>query len=676
MKFFSYFVFLLCSVQVISGFSIQQKQGNTISFSKEELLQKKGVTLNENWEFYWKEFINPDAFDDKKPLGVVQLTSWTNYLDKNNTNLPAFGYATYKINFSIPEDSKNLSLYIPRIIGSYKIWINGVFILETGKIGTSKETTLHRRFTKIIPLNFSETNFEVVLQVANFYNKKGGITTPILLGKTDNLFYKKSLQMMVDMVSIGSFAFIGILFLVFYLFFWSKDQTVLYFSVLCIALSYHTLNDRYAPLSKIFDNISWVFLTKTEYIASYIVGYAASLFFALILKKFVHKWYTKLVFYCTTFLIVAAILLPAPHFTELITIFFVFMLLNIFYIIFITIKAIIAKSRESKLLLWSIVFATVVFFGHILFFIYENEAALIYVKFGYILLFLFVSMLLLQRFSYSFQKLEFAKKIALQQKMEISTQSKALKEVNLKLKENLKLLESNNEELEDFNHIVSHDLKTPLISVYSLASFIEDDLKDKLDANTKNYLKMMKDVVSKMEASINGLLEYSKVAKGDKRKEWVSVYEILNNVIGLIDHQNKSTFNFPKKDLAIYTNKLELEHVFQNLFSNSIKYNDKEKTIITINAVKRKNECRFSVSDNGPGIERQYHDKIFKIFSQLETNAKDINSTGIGLAIVKKIISNNNGVLSVNSEKGKGLTINFTWQLDVETTKILKNKNL
>ena len=335
-----------------------------------------------------------------------------------------------------------------------------------------------------------------------------------------------------------------------------------------------------------------------------------------------------------------------------------------------------AKSRESKLLLWSIIFATVVFFGHILFFIYENETALIYVKFGYILVFLFVSMLLLQRFSYSFQKLEFAKKIALQQKLEISTQSKALKEVNLKLEENLKLLESNNEELEDFNHIVSHDLKTPLISVYSLASFIQEDLKDKLDPNTENYLKMMKDVVSKMEASINGLLEYAKVAKGNKRKEWVSVYDILKKVIGLIDHQNKSTFNFPKKDLEIYTNKLELEHVFQNLFSNSMKYNDKEQTIITIDVAIKNKEYLFSVSDNGPGIEPQYHEKIFKIFSQLETNPKDINSTGIGLAIVKKIISNNNGVLSVNSEKGKGFTINFTWQLDIETTKILKNKNL
>jgi len=186
----------------------------------------------------------------------------------------------------------------------------------------------------------------------------------------------------------------------------------------------------------------------------------------------------------------------------------------------------------------------------------------------------------------------------------------------------------------------------------------------------------MKDVVSKMETSINGLLEYSKIAKGNKRKEWVNLNDTLQKVIDLIDHQHKTIVNLPKKEVKIYTNKLELQHVFQNLISNSIKYKDKEKTIITIDVAIKNKEYLFSVSDNGPGIERQYHTKIFKIFSQLETNDKDINSTGIGLAIVKKIISNNNGIITVDSEKGKGLTINFTWQLEVVPLKFKKQKSL
>jgi signal transduction histidine kinase len=370
-----------------------------------------------------------------------------------------------------------------------------------------------------------------------------------------------------------------------------------------------------------------------------------------------------MVLYCTGILIIAVIILPAPHFTKIVPVFLVFMLINITYIIFTTIRAIIAKTKASLLLLIGIICGTIVFLANILFFINENEIALVYVKFGYIVVFLFIAMLLLRRFSYSFHKLELANNLALTQKKEISAQSKELSNINLQLKENLKLLQSNNEELEDFNHIVSHDLKTPLVSIYSLASFLEEDLKDKLDENTESHIQMMKDVISKMELSINGLLEYSKIAKGNKRKEWFYVNDVLKKINQLINQQNKSTIHLPKENIKIYASKLELEHVFQNLISNSIKYNDKAKAIININVINNIDKYLFTISDNGPGIEPQYHDKIFKIFSQLQTNDKNMNSTGIGLAIVKKIISNNNGKIKVSSEVGKGLTISFTWQV-------------
>jgi signal transduction histidine kinase len=650
------------SVNTVFSIHLPEKQNDNLHFSLDQLFQKNSIKLDKNWQFYWQEFIAPKDLKNKQPTDLVNLTSWTNYLDKNSENLPAFGYATYKLNFSIPKERPNTSLYIPRIIAAYKIWINGVFILETGRIGTSKENTLQRRFTKIIPLQPNETNFEVVIQVANFYNKKAGITEPILLGNNEDIVYKKSLQTMVDMFSIGSFSFVGIVFLVFYLLYWNKDQAVLYFSVMCIALSYHILNDRYAPLSKIFVEINWVFLAKTEYLATYVVGLCASFFFALILKKFVHSWYTKTVLYISILLTILLIILPGPAFTELVLPFLIFMMINIGYICFITIKAIIGKSNVSKLLLVNIIFATLIFLANIIFYIYENEIALIYVKFGYILVFLFISMLLLQRFSKSFHRLERANIIAYQQRQEIIAKSKELSQVNEKLAENLKLLKNNNEELDDFNHIVSHDLKTPLVSVYSLASFIEEDLKDKMDSNTETHLTLIKDVISKMEASINGLLEYSKVSKGSKYKELFSINNMLTNTIDLVDPKNKSTINLPKNDTNIYTNKIELEHVFQNLIGNSLKYNDKEKAIINISFDKKDNEFVFAVSDNGPGVENQYHNKIFKIFNQLDTN--NDNSTGVGLAIVKKIISNNNGVIKVTSEKDKGLTILFSWKIE------------
>jgi light-regulated signal transduction histidine kinase (bacteriophytochrome) len=209
---------------------------------------------------------------------------------------------------------------------------------------------------------------------------------------------------------------------------------------------------------------------------------------------------------------------------------------------------------------------------------------------------------------------------------------------------------------------VSHDLKSPLIALHALASFIEEDLKMTMDKETKNNLILLKDVVSKMDALINGLLKYSKIAKGNKSKELFSLNELLSSVRTVVDYQNKSTINLPEQDLEIHANKVELDHVFQNLISNAIKHNDKEHAIINISVAKQSKEYVFSVRDNGPGIDAKYHTKVFKMFSQLNVN-NDIESTGIGLAIVNKIIYENHGVVSIESEKGSGLKISFSWRI-------------
>lgn len=163
-----------------------------------------------------------------------------------------------------------------------------------------------------------------------------------------------------------------------------------------------------------------------------------------------------------------------------------------------------------------------------------------------------------------------------------------------------------------------------------------------------------------MDALINGLLEYSKVAKGSKVKELFSLNSLLKEIVDILDFGN-NTVLFPEEDIQIYASKIELEHVFQNLISNAIKYCDKEKAIIEISALITDNEYLFSVKDNGPGIDPKYHEKIFEMFSQLDKD--DETSTGIGLTIVQKIVKENHGEITVDSEKGKGTNFKFTWRI-------------
>lgn len=664
MKFIRFLIVFLIVLFTKTSVAQEVNKPPFLDLKKVDFSKTTQVKLVTHWEFYWNELLNPDDFKTRKSLPTVSLDNWTKFTDLEHKKLPSLGYATYRLHFSLPEQRPNLSLYIPRVLSSYKLWINGVLTKEMGKVGTNKTETVHRRFTKIIPLHSEKTEFEIVLQVANFYHKKGGIVEPIILGTTEQLFLKKSVQITTDMIFIGSIGFIGIFFLLFYLLYWNKDKAVLYFSFLCLGISYHTLNDRYAPLTTIFKDINWVFVTKTEYLSIHIAGIFASLFFAATLSEFNQKNYKKIItisICCLSFLV---IVLPGPYFTKMIDPFLIIMLLNGMYVIIMIFKAMITKSKSSVLLSISMTLASVIFIAHIFFFLHENQYALIFVKFGYVVVFLLLSMLLMLRFSQSFKALETSKELVMHQQEEILLKSSELTRANYKLAENLELLEDYNTELSDFNHIVSHDLKTPLISVYSLVSFIEEDLKETLSAETKHHLTLLKNVVSKMEATIKALLKYAKVAKGNKKKEIFSVNKLLSEVKEVVDYEGKSEVNYLKKDIKIYANKIELEHVFKNLMSNAIKYNDKDKTVITISLKETSEEYLFSVSDNGPGVDKKYHQKIFEIFSQLQENEKnDFESSGIGLAIVKKIVAKNNGVITVESEENKGLTINFTWSI-------------
>jgi signal transduction histidine kinase len=656
------FLLLFFSIQPSFGLLQQKESIASIDFQQIHIDKTTEIPLDSGWEFYWNELIAPDNFKGKEPDALVSLNNWTQFNISKIGNLPSFGYATYRLKITIPKERPHVSLYIPEAYSSSKLWVNGVFRSEIGHVAVSKEETQHRRIPQIIPLNTKDTIFEIVIQVSNFYHNKAGLDEPLLLGSSYRVYNIKSKLIIADMLFIGCIGFMGVFFLFFFLFYWDKDQAVIYFAMLCISLSYMALSDRYAPFTELFPAVNWILLTKIEYISLFAAGASAGLFFNKILPNFVHIAYSKIVIFCFCVLVLLDIFLFAPHFTKLIIPFLILMVLNFIYMTFIILKAILVKRSESILLLISMLLGSIIFYIHVFFFLGGNGYEIIYVNFGYIVVFLLLSMLLMKRFSDSFQELERSKELALQQKKEILIKSGQVSNLNQELEQNLKLLENFNTELDDFNHIVSHDLKSPLIAVHALVSFIEEDLKTTIDEETKNHLNLLKDVVSKMDALINGLLEYSKVARGNKTKEFFSLHDLLNKVQKVVDYQNKSTINLLDEDFEIFANKIELEHVFQNLISNSIKHTDKGHAIINISTSKLPKEYVFSVSDNGPGIDQKYHTKIFKMFSQLNVN-DDVESTGIGLAIVKKIISENHGVISVGAAEGTGVKINFSWRI-------------
>ena len=230
---------------------------------------------------------------------------------------------------------------------------------------------------------------------------------------------------------------------------------------------------------------------------------------------------------------------------------------------------------------------------------------------------------------------------------------------NLQLqKENLlKKLEKSNDELHEYAHVVSHDLKSPLRSINALVSWIKADNKGKIDETSLQNFAHIETTLEKMEQLITDVLEYSSIGSDDSEKVEVDINFMVNDLIKILYIPTHIKVNILKTLPSIKVHKIKLQQVFQNLISNAIKFLDKEVGVIDINVEELNNHYKFSIKDNGIGIDKKFHDKIFKIFHALN---KSKDSTGIGLSIVKKIIELHEGNIWLESEPTVGTTFYFT----------------
>ncbi|MEL6912269.1 MAG: ATP-binding protein, partial [Cyanobacteria bacterium J06598_4] len=242
----------------------------------------------------------------------------------------------------------------------------------------------------------------------------------------------------------------------------------------------------------------------------------------------------------------------------------------------------------------------------------------------------------------------------------VKRRTNQLEQVNSLLLATTATLEERNQELDRFAYITSHDLKAPLRAIANLSTWIEEDLKDKLDEDTRHNMSLLRSRVQRLENLINGLLEYSRVGRSNSESSTVAVGELITEIIEMLDVPADCQITVAPMPTLV-TDAIALQQVFRNLLSNAIKHGDREGTQITVSVKELKQYYEFAVTDNGKGIEPQYHERIFTIFQTL-TPRDTKESTGIGLAIVKKAVENQGGAIWVESAINEGCTFRFTWQ--------------
>ncbi|WP_158923267.1 ATP-binding protein [Acidisphaera sp. S103] len=223
-------------------------------------------------------------------------------------------------------------------------------------------------------------------------------------------------------------------------------------------------------------------------------------------------------------------------------------------------------------------------------------------------------------------------------------------------------LERSNADLEEFAYAASHDLKAPLRAISHLVQWIVDDIEPVANAETLENIKLLQGRVARMQMLLDGLLAYSRIGHTNTTIEDVDIAEVIQEVVAMLGPPRGFVVACEGPMPVIRTHRVPIQRVLENLISNGLKHHDRTEGRITVQARAVDGLTEFRVTDDGPGIPPQFHDRIFLMFQTLASR-DDVESSGIGLTIVKKKVQTHGGRIWVESAPpARGTSFVFTWK--------------
>jgi len=245
--------------------------------------------------------------------------------------------------------------------------------------------------------------------------------------------------------------------------------------------------------------------------------------------------------------------------------------------------------------------------------------------------------------------------------MDADSLNKDHKQAKLSQDELLRKLDNINKEQTEFVSIVLHDLKGPLRGIEALANWILSDCADKLGDQANKKMNLLLERVKRMYNLIDGALQYSRAGRVEGKRMQVNLNNFVPEIINTVILPENITVTIENELPVIECEEVHIMRIFQNLLSNAIKYIDKPQGWIKIGCVEQDGFWKFSIADNGPGLEKEQFEKIFEIF-QTFPSSRYFTGSGIGLTMVKKIVEVYNGKIWVESKVGEGSSFVFTLQ--------------
>ncbi|WP_127534176.1 ATP-binding protein [Paenibacillus kobensis] len=645
--------------------------------------EKKGnVQLDGRWTFYGGELLEPSTSWDNGELRASYVdvpSSWNSYTDEPAVS-DGLGYGTYRLIVRVPEGLGTLSIRVPNIISSYKLWVNGRLLAEAGHVSTDPSLSKPEQYPRVVSFDASNGKVELVVQVSNYKHRKGGIWTGFLLGTTQNVTRSEIMSVAEQLLIIGSLLIIGTYHIGLYAL-RRRERFTLPFGLMCLMVATRMAVTGETIIFQRFPDMSWELGMRIEYIAFALSGVTGYIYILRMFPEDGSKRFYRLSNVVGTMLTVGTALLPTLTFTRLLPIYQAYIVLVSAACVYVVVKARIRKQEGSSLVLTGLLFfiATVVndmlFYG-------ERVVSVQLVPIGITFFILMQSLILSKRFTHALRKVELVsdelRELNMHLEIRVEERTNALRQSNMSL-------ERSNEELEKLEksrrHLlsnISHDLRTPMTLVQGYLEAMRDGLVEDKEMQRK-HMNMMLGKLTRLNGLIDDLFELSKLEAGQVRFhfEKVSVRGWLESVQlsfetdvekdggRLICRYEGEPLNGADEasttrqdDTAAWIDMARMEQVMSNLIYNALRYlpaGDANKQIMIDAAVDDQQFAIIEITDSGSGIDEEDLPYIFDRFYKKDKSRNSSEAgSGLGLSIVKEIVLQHGGTIAARNKAGAG----------------------
>ncbi|NQX61773.1 ATP-binding protein [Paenibacillus qinlingensis] len=648
-------------------------------------VSKNPLKLQGEWAFYWQELLSPEdiqnrlARDGYSDRWINIPGSWLGYrLDGQKLN--GTGFATFRLVIELSEQDRDerLAMRLPTIFNSYKLWVNGELLEEVGVVGPDKSSVTPHLATKLLFFQPKNDTVELVMQVANFHHKRGGITADIELGGSDVLTVRTHREVAAEIFITASLLVIGVYNLLLFVQ-RRKDRAPLYFGMFTVMFGIRSLVVGELMFTQLFPQFPWELQLKIEYLILCISGYIITMYFDCMFPNYVSKWFRLGTRIATGALCLVVVVTPALIYSKLLLAIGVIVVLHMVYLMVGLVQAAVRRMEGALVFLLVSVVTLVTVINDFLY--YNGWSRIEDTSPLGLLVFTIAQMILLS--------LRFTRAASNEERIarELLDANDKLTELNTNLERTVqertqdlsaahdglrasydRLLQSEQGRKKLLAYI-THDLRMPLSSMLGYVEAVQDRVKPE---RNEQYLKYIRDNTIRINRMIEELsfLSHLETGQVSYRMEQVGVihflsrfyeqYELVVHDAGLhftldIGDAEDQRANLP----VIEMDAQRLEQALFNLVSNSMKFTSEGGLVRIALAVDQVNDTRYaiiSVQDSGIGIPPEQLEQIFdRNYRYDRPDAETgVEGSGLGLAICREIVQAHRGTVRAESDGKTG----------------------